>query len=137
MKCDNCGCFNKPKAEVCDLCGNPTGLQVRVKVSAAKKPSRIKPVSEKRKEENSLYSLARQLWLWLHPICEFKGCQAPATEIHHKKGRIGYLDDWARQHNISLLIDIRKFMATCHDHHVINENDPEFAKKEGYSENRI
>ncbi len=137
MKCDDCGCLNKPNAELCGLCGKPTGLQPRARTSALKKPSKIKPVSDKRKEENKQYVLANQFWFNLYPTCQFKGCQSPTDSIHHKMGRIGYLDDWARDNGISLLIDIRKFMSTCADHHTYIEEHPEFAKKEGYSENRI
>jgi len=136
MKCTDCGYLNTSMTAVC-ICGKPTGFQARVKEVKPKQKSKIKPVSDKRKEENSLYSLVRAFWLLLHPICQFKGCEREATDLHHVRGRVGFLDDWAREHGITLLIDIRKFIGLCRDHHSYIEEHPEFAKKEGYSENRL
>ena len=39
------------------------------------------------------------------------------SDVHHKKGRTGYADDWARENGISLLIDPRFFLACCRAGH--------------------
>jgi hypothetical protein len=42
--------------------------------------------------EENLYSLRRKVFLQNHPMCEahIQGiCTGPATECHHKKGRVG------------------------------------------------
>lgn len=59
------------------------------------------------------------------------------TEIHHKKGKIGFGDDWARRFNVPLLIDERYFLAVHRQGHNKIEANPAWAKKMGYSENRL
>lgn len=60
-----------------------------------------------------------------------------ATEVHHKKGRVGYADDWARRNGIPLLIDVRYFLPVSREGHNKIENNPEWAKALGYSHDRL
>lgn len=60
-----------------------------------------------------------------------------ANQIHHKKGKIGYADDWARQNNIPLLIDTRYFLAVNFDGHRKIEENPNWAKEMGFSIDRL
>lgn len=57
-------------------------------------------------------------------MCEVEGCVHKATQIHHKKGRIGD----------ALYND---FLAICEDCHRKVEENPEWAKENGYSVSRI
>lgn len=50
----------------------------------------------------------------------------PATQVHHMKGRIG-----------DLLLDQRFWLAVSHEGHEKIENNPVWAKEQGYSMNRI
>lgn len=59
-----------------------------------------------------------------------------ATEIHHKMGKIGFADQWARQFNVPLLIDERYFLAVSRPGHQRIELNPEWAIKNHYSEKR-
>ena len=63
----------------------------------------------------------------------------PAVEVHHKKGRQHdqYADDWARENNICLLIDVRFFLAVSREGHDWIEANPEESKELGYSVSRL
>jgi hypothetical protein len=75
-----------------------------------KKPKPIPKVSDKRKIENLKYSALRIEFLGKkeNSICPIT--KQHTTEVHHKIGRIGFADEWARLNNISLLIDVRYFL---------------------------
>lgn len=96
-----------------------------------KKKYRIKRFSEKREKEESIYKVEGPKFI------EGKMCAVfpnqPATQVHHKKGRRGYADQWARDNNITLLNDKRFWLAVSNDGHTMIENDPEWAYKKGYS----
>jgi len=89
-------------------------------------PEPIKKVSDKRKVENKEYLDLRNGYFYNNPLCEVKFCNNLATEIHHKKGRIG-----------KLLTDIRYFLAVCRECHNKIELNPILAKENGYSLNRL
>lgn len=88
-----------------------------------KKPKKLKHETEKRGKENMEYLRKRKIFLSL-PENEF--CAVfpwlRATEIHHKKGRIG-----------KLLTDERYFLAVSPEGHRKIENNPEWAYEMGYS----
>jgi hypothetical protein len=73
-----------------------------------KKQTSIKSLSVNREKQNKEYLRLRDKFLKEHPICQMqKKCKAaPATQIHHQKGRIG-----------ELLTDVSYFMACCQDCH--------------------
>lgn len=54
-----------------------------------KKSKKIKPVSDKRKAQNKLYSIAREYFLQRFPKCQIQSpeCTGEATEVHHTNGR--------------------------------------------------
>lgn len=89
-----------------------------------KNSKRIKPVSSEREKRLEKYNELRISYLKKHRKCEVKNCNKEAVEIHHKKGRIGD----------NLFND---FLATCHEHHMQIEQDPDWAKHEGYTQSRI
>lgn len=84
----------------------------------------IKPRSNKRAGEEREYARRRKKYLLMHPDCE--RCGKPATEIHHRAGRIG-----------KLLINVMYFMAVCPDCHHWIEEHPIESKEKGYSINRL
>jgi hypothetical protein len=59
------------------------------------------------------------------------------TDVHHKKGREGFADAWAKENNIPLLIDTRYFLAVSRAGHQKIENQPEWAKENNFSEDRL
>ena len=89
-------------------------------------PEPIKKVSDKRKIENKDYLKVRKVFLQSLMFCQVKRCKALATEVHHKKGRIG-----------KLLTDTRYFLGVCRECHNKIELEPLWAKENGYSLNRL
>lgn len=99
----------------------------RVYGTKQEKPKQaIANVSEKEKERQKEYKKVRKEYMTEHPKCEFKGCNKVSTELHHRRGRIG-----------SNLTDKTTFLALCHEHHRLIEDNPVMAKQEGYSESRL
>jgi hypothetical protein len=86
-----------------------------------KKPTKIKPRSDKRAKEETVYLRLRKVFLE-GKTCQCEGCNNKATTVHHKMGRLG-----------KLLCDIRFWLAACMDCHTKIENHPEWAYEMGYS----
>lgn len=96
---------------------------------AVKKRTPIKQRSTKRAAQERQYSSKdRPEYLAAHPVCEIQvaGCTYEATEVHHKKGRIG-----------TLLNDKSYFCAACRNCHDWAENNPKEAKEKGVSISRL
>lgn len=102
-----------------------------------KKSKPIPKVSDKRKALNEQYSILRKEFLSKpeNRICPVT--KKPTTEVHHKAGRVGFADEWARLNNIPLLIDVRYFLGVSRNGHRWIEENPIEAKKLGYSVDRL
>lgn len=94
--------------------------------SERKKKTPIKKVSDKRKVENLQYTANRIVFLNKpeNRICPITG--QPTTDIHHKKGRTG-----------SLFLDEKYWVALSREGHKQVEENPEWAKENGYSLSRL
>lgn len=90
------------------------------------KPKGIKPISDKRKTEIQKYTILRKEFLSdpKNQICPIT--KQPTTDVHHKKGRVG-----------SLFLDTRYWLAVSREGHIMIEENPEWAKENGYSLNRL
>jgi hypothetical protein len=85
----------------------------------------INPISKKRKEENKIYLKERLVFLSLNKICPiFK--DKKTTDIHHKKGRTG-----------DLFLDKKYWIALSSEGHFLVENNPKWARENGYTVNRL
>ena len=86
----------------------------------------IPKISQNRKIENAKYIVLRIEFLGKkeNSICPVTG--EKTTEIHHKKGRVG-----------SLFLDTKFWLGVSRNGHLKIENNPEWAKENGFSENRI
>jgi len=96
----------------------------RQPIKTSQKP--IPKKSQKRKDQEPIYMAERALHLMLNPCCQVPGCQMPATEIHHSKGRVG-----------NLYTDRQYFKSICSPHHQYYEIHPEEAKAIGISYSRL
>ena len=87
---------------------------------------KIKPISQKRQIENLKYQVLRTEFLGKpeNQICPITN--QPTTDIHHKKGRVG-----------SLFLDTTFWIALSREGHRYVEENPEWAKENGYSLNRL
>ena len=127
--CSGCGEMsfiwkNVSGNKLCNQCAT-TGVAIKPTIKA--KP--IPPRSQKRSKEERLYAAKRIIFIQEHPMCEahISGiCTEYATEVHHKKGRIG--ED---------LLDETHWLALCHMCHDYIENHREFAMEKGFSIKRI
>ncbi len=88
------------------------------------KKKKIRSLSIKRENQNKDYLLLRKLFL-KDKRCQC-GCSREAVDVHHQKGRIG-----------DLLCNVKFWLAVCREHHKEIEENPVWAKKMGYSLDRI
>jgi len=112
----------------------------KVAVEGKPEPRQSKAINKKSKKQAVLdgkYTVARIEFLGKpeNKICPIT--KRPATDIHHKMGRIGFADQWARDNNIPLLLDTRFWVALSRAGHTYVEEHPEWAKENGYSLNRL
>mgnify|MGYP003503850759 FL=1 len=94
-----------------------------------KKYSKIPLSTQKRAKELEIYSKMRLVFLRENPNCQtngiIKGCTIKATEVHHKKGKIG-----------NLLITESNFLSICRScHRWVTDNSKE-AVEMGLSDKR-
>lgn len=97
-------------------------------------PKERKPIpkfSKKREKENREYTIKRLQFL-AQPEnlrCFIDGCNKRADSIEHTRGRKGFADDWARENNVSLLLDVRFWKPCCNEHNLELERNPELSQK--------
>lgn len=93
--------------------------------------------SKKQSSLDAKYSRERKAFLALpeNRVCKITGL--PTNEVHHAKGRRGYADQWAKDNDVPLLLDKRFWKAVHHDAHEVIEKNPKWAKKHGYSYDRL
>lgn len=94
------------------------------RTSPLKRTKPIPRVSKRRRREGALYQTARLTFLAFHPSCE--RCGAPATDVHHRRGRVGadYLEPTV-------------WLATCRVCHEWIHAHPAEAYERGWSDRRI
>ena len=125
--CRNEGCeveftpFNSIQKYCSWKCTNDNKKSPKKKVFAP-----IRKDSKKRSVEKSKYLVQRIQFLSKkeNKVCPITG--QPTTDVHHQKGRIG-----------SLLLDERFWIALSRDGHEKVENNPEWAKENAYSFDRL
>lgn len=98
----------------------------RKELPKQKKFYSIPQISKKRKIEMLRYSVLRTEFLAkpVNKICPIT--KQPTTDVHHKRGRVG-----------SLYLDTKYWVALSREGHKFVEENPEWAKKNGYSESRL
>jgi len=86
----------------------------------------IPKISKKRQVDQLQYSVLRTEFLSKkeNQICPITNQKT--TDIHHKKGRVG-----------SLFLDTRYWLAVSREGHKMIEENPEWAKENGYSLSRL
>lgn len=81
----------------------------------------------KRAKQEREYAKLRRQFLDANPWCQYPlECGEPATEVHHRKGRVG-----------ALLLNMLHWSALCHDHHRYVTEHPQHAYELGISERRV
>lgn len=84
-------------------------------------------MSKKRAAQNRLYMKLRREYLDANPRCASPwDCRNAATEIHHKRGRVG-----------ALLLDVTTWLGLCAPCHHRATVNPAEAIEAGVSESRL
>lgn len=137
-KCKNCKNKFEPKYSSVEMFCSPKCAYTYKKENTVikSKPKKIPQFSKKRQELNKVYSEKRKIFLSKenNKICPITNMQT--TDIHHKKGRIGYADEYAIINDIPLLLDERFWVALSREGHRFVEDNTEWAKLNGYSVDR-
>ena len=134
-KCKICGLKFTPIRSTTERVCNQYGCKVTAAMQIVEKQKKSEPknrfdkipnVSKKRKIENLQYQVLRAEFLNKpeNKICPIT--KLPTTDIHHKKGRIG-----------SLFLNTDYWVALSREGHKFVEENPEWAKENGYSLNRL
>jgi len=121
MKCSNCPYVNDSSANCLIKC------DWRIENSKKNKaPYKIPKVSKKRQLENLEYQTLRAEFLAKkeNSICPIM--KTPTSDVHHKKGRTG-----------KLFLDTTFWIALSREGHKFVEENPEWAKLNGYSLDRL
>lgn len=100
-------------------------------------PKPIQKQSEEMKRMMAQYVRKKARWI------KGKKCAVmphlPAVDVHHSAGRgiHAYYDEWAQERGICLLLDERFWVPVSREGHIEIEKRPEWAKKMGFSEDRL
>lgn len=122
--CIDCDFHGILIAKRCKFCYWKFRAKTKKTPPPSKNSNRINYHSEKRRRQNILYIKKRRIFIEQNKTCQAQlvGCSGAASEIHHKKGRIG-----------ELLTDERYFLALCRSCHNYIELNPSFAKEKSFS----
>ncbi len=112
-----CECGNISENKDTGECASCGAARRKAERRVIKPKTPIKKVSEKRKVQLHEFVPIRDKYLFDHPDCEYHGKGCASQVVHHAAGRVGYADDYAREHDIPALIDVRYFRALCHAAH--------------------
>lgn len=124
-KCKHCQrVFDKraPIDTYCSVKCNILAKKAREDKKLNKKPpTKIKPVSDKRKKQNTAYKLARDIFMMEedNKFCPVTG--HPTTEIHHMNGRSN-----------ERLLDREFWLAVSREGHQLIHANPELAREKGW-----
>lgn len=86
----------------------------------------MRAVSKRRAAQLRTYRKLRAEFLTEHPRCEFPHCGYPASEVHHKRGRVG-----------RLYLATEHWLPMCSPHHRWTTEHPADAYELGVSERRV
>lgn len=119
---------------LCKYCYNKKKFQEKLakkKLKSTPKKTKIKQVSEKRKESLNEYNKVKAEYFREHPCCEVGlpgcyTCDERVRTLHHKKGRIG-----------ELLTNKEFFLTACISCHQLIEENPLMARENGWSLSRL
>lgn len=132
------GCMNPVENQDTGECATHGALRRKAERNDAKprkEPYRIAPRSKKRAKEESEYSKEKREWIAGKHCAVFPDLMA--IDIHHKKGRQGYADQWAKDRGITLLRDQRWWLPVSREGHHEIELNPQWAKDQGFSLSRL
>lgn len=146
------GCINPQENKDTGLCASCGAMSRKMEKQAAKdqqKRAMHKPIakqSDKMKKHMGKYVVEKMLFIkgqrcavWPFLPAEIRSLSNGhplATDIHHKRGKVGFIDSWAKERGITALMDKRHWLAVSRiAHDYITENSA-WAIENGFSELR-
>ncbi|WP_347219335.1 hypothetical protein [Chryseobacterium sp.] len=136
-ECCDCPAGSKPQYLTAKRCAfhykvyrnKISTLKTKDKAEKVRKP--IPRVSKKRQKESRQYTIKRLQFLAQpgNQRCFIEGCNNRADTVEHSMGRRGFADQWARDNNISLYLDVRFWRPCCNFHNLELERDSELSEK--------
>lgn len=131
----HCGNPTEGRTGQCATCNRLERKAATMRIPSDRTP--IKKVSEKQARLLAMYNGKRKAWIRGKKCAVFK--DRPAEDVHHIAGRsaTAYYDEWARERDIPLLLDERFWLPVSREAHIEIEKRPEWAKRMGYSEDRL
>lgn len=126
--CGNYATSNTDKCESCNREERKSEKSIKDDSIKLKKKLQYKPKkrSTKRAKQERDYLVKRGVFLNKNQSCQVIGCGKESNQVHHKAGRIGLL-----------LLYTPLWLAVCETCHPKIEENPMWAKNNGYSVNRI
>ena len=126
MTCSISDCENP--AERSGKCATHARLERKAVTEATKPkpaPKRIKPRSEKMTATMTEYNRMKKDWIKGKQCAVFP--DKPAQDIHHMKGRS----------SLDLILDVTYWLPVSREGHIKIENNPKWAKEQGFSLERL
>lgn len=99
---------------------HPRKKEKRLKSPVVRQRKPIRKRSVKMETKMREYHRKRRAFLKGNPVCAASICRKPATEVHHRVGRVG-----------DLLTDEKHFVGLCPFHHRKVHSDLLWARNEG------
>jgi len=127
-----CACGKRSENKDTGECASCARERRKAESMTLKEPKPIKKVSEKMDKSLKQYALLKAKFM-LRKWCAVHGKPCLPIEVHHQMGRVGFADD----KEIPLLIDVRYWIPVCRAAHNEIENNPTWAKENGYSCSRL
>jgi hypothetical protein len=134
-ECLDCGSDKIEFDGRCASCNHARRKEARQARQPKKKQKPLRQVAPERSEELKIYYAEKAVWIKNLMCAVFPTLKA--QDVHHKKGRDGYADDWARDNDVSLLLDKRFWLPVSRKGHILIDAKPEWAKKNGYTISRL
>ena len=124
--CHSANCDNPKEgtSNFCASCNREARKAARLALMEPKKRKPIKKVSKNQKQLLDIMHKLKAVWI-VGKKCGVRGCQLPAVDPHHMKGRGKYL------------LDTSTWLPVCREHHTYIELNPNWAKANGYSFDRL
>jgi len=135
MYCHNCETnpIENKETGLCASCAHAIRKAERQKPPKAQKL--IAKVSGKQAKKVIDYSARKARFI------KGKRCKVypelQAEDIHHMMGKVGYADEWARENDVTLLIDERYWLPVSRKAHRMITDDSRWASANGYTFLRV
>lgn len=132
-ECIQCG---NPKVESNGLCASCAHAIRKAERMQVKDRTPVNKVSEKHGKDLNQYAPMKKKFL-LGKWCAVHGKPCLPNTIHHMAGRVGFIDDWARERNIPALLDIRYWLPACLEGHQQITDKSAWAVEQGFTVSRL